>query len=289
MVERLLCCGDVDSSLTSDARSTQAKQLLRTLNAARSIYEISPHTSLYIPLTIPPSRLPPYVQLARSSQWQTSALLSTAFESITLPSRLRPGGGQRGRLDDLEAGLNVNGSQRIANIQMSVIDPSGPEHDRPAGLKAQDGRMRGSNTDGPLREDQILAGDAQLDMDFFSGESPAMNANTFRAQPKKKHRVFGQVDSVRGHARRGSGGEEDEEEDEAGQTRKRRRLAALPLREKSVRISNLPSPISHLPFAPLVQTVHPSPSQGLPRRPTSLPGCAKRVGRLWAIESVHRG
>lgn len=212
--------------------------MVRTVNAARSIYEISAHASLYIPLAIPPSRLPPYVQLARSSLWQTSALLSTAVESMTLPSRLRPGGGRRGRLDDLEAALNVNGSQRIASIQMSIIDPSVPEHNQPAGVKAHDGRMRGSNTDGPLKEGSILARDAGLDMDFFGGEAQAMNTNTFRAQPKKKHQVFGQVDSVRGNAGRDPGEEEDEE-DEAGRTRKRRRLAGLPLREKSVQISFL--------------------------------------------------
>lgn len=238
------CCdSDGDSSLTSNVRSHQAKQMVRTVNAARSIYEISAHASLYIPLAIPPSPLPSYVQLARSSLWQTSALLSTALESMTLPSRLRPGGGQRGRLDDMEATLNVNGSQRIADIQMSITDPSVPEHKQLAGMKAHDGRMRGSNTDGQLSEDQMLADDASLDMDFFCGEGQAMKTNTFHVQRKKKHQVFGQVESVRGNAGRDAG----EEEDEVGHTKKRRRFAALPLGEKSVGISNLQSPI----FSPI--------------------------------------
>lgn len=210
--------------------------MLRTANAARSIYEISAHASLYIPLAIPSLRLPSYVRLARSSLWQTSALLSTALESMTLPSRLRPGGGKRGRLDNMEAALNVNGSQRIANVQMSITDPSVPKHKQVASRKAHDGRIRGSNTDSQLNEDQFLASDASLDMDFFGGEAYTTGTNAFRTQAPKNDHVFGYVESVRGNL--GNTGdtrqEQDEEEDEVGYTRKRRRLAALPLIEKSV-------------------------------------------------------
>lgn len=207
--------------------------MLRTVNAAKSIYEISAHASLYVPLAIPSLRLPSYVQLARSSLWQTSALLSTALESMTLPSRLRSGGGKRGRLDDMEAALNVNGNQRIANVQMSITDPLVPTQKQPAGGQAHDGRMRGSNTDGQQHEDQFLASDASLDMDFFCGEAQATSTNAFRAQKQKRIRVFGHVESVRGNLGNRSDMEWDEP-DEVGDTRKRRRLAALPIIEKSV-------------------------------------------------------
>lgn len=211
----------------------KAKQMLRTVNAARSIYEISSHASLYMPLAIPSSRLPSYVQLSRGSLWQTSALLSTALESMTLPSRLRPGGGKRGRLDDMEAALNVNGSQRIANVQMSITDPSAPKHKQLVDGRTHDGRMRGSNTNGQLNEDQFLARDASLDMDFFCGEAPATSTNV-RAQKPERVQVFGHVESVRGNLGNtgDTGRDQDEEEDEVGYTRKRRRLAALPLIEK---------------------------------------------------------
>lgn len=202
--------------------------MLRTVNAAKSIYEISSHASLYMPLAIPLLRLPSYVQLARRSLWQTSALLSTALESMTLPSRLRSGGGRRGRLDDMEAALNVNGNQRIANVQMSITDPLVPTHKQLAGGQVHDGRMRGSNPDGKHHEDQFVASDPRLDMDFFCGEAQATYTNAFRARKQKRNRVFGYVESVRGDM-------EWDEADEVGDTRKRRRLAALPTIEKSVR------------------------------------------------------
>lgn len=207
--------------------------MLRTVNAARSIYEISAHSSMYMPLAIPSLGLPSYLQLTRGSLWQTSALLSTALESMTLPSRLRPGGGRRGHLNDMEAALNVNGNQRIANVQMSITDPSVLKHKQLAGGNAYDDRMRGSNTDRPLKEDQFLASYASLDMDFFCGEAQDTSSNGLRAPKGKRHQVFGQVESVRGNV--GNTGDTGrDQEDEVGETRKRRRLAALPLIEKSV-------------------------------------------------------
>lgn len=160
------------------------------------------------------------------------------MESMTLPSRLRPGGGKRGRLDDMEAALNVNGSQRIANVQMSIADPSAPKHKQLVDGKTHDGRMRGSNTNGQLNEDQFLARDASLDMDFFNGEAPATSTNVFRAQKQKRVQVFGHVESVRGNLGNtgDTGRDQVEEGDEVGSARKRRRLAALPLIEKSVRV-----------------------------------------------------
>ena len=225
--------------LTSNVCSNQARQMLRTHNVARSIYEISAHASMYMPLAIPSSRLPSYVQMDRSSFWQTSALLSTALESMTLPSRLRPGGGKRGRLDDMEAALNVNGSQRIANVQMSITDPLVPKHKQPPSGKARDGRMRGSNADGQVNEDQLVVSDASLDMDFFCGEAEATSTNAFRAQKQKRNQVFGHVESVRGDLRNSGDreGGQDEEDEEVGYARKRRRLAGLPPNEKSVRVS----------------------------------------------------
>lgn len=236
--------------------------MLRTVNAARSIYEISAHSSMYMPLTLPSLRLPSYLQLARSSLWQTSALLSTALESMTLPSRLRPDGGKRGRLDDMEAALNVNGNQRIANLQMSITDPSVLKHQQLAGGNAYDDRMRGSNTDRQLKEDQFLASYASLDMNFFCGEAQATSSNGLRAPQTKRNQVFGLVESVRGNV--GNTGDTGrDQEDEVGESRKRRRFAALPLIEKSVLVSG-PWPFGRC-------TLHASHARILP---ASLTGCA---------------
>lgn len=195
--------------------------MLRMANAAQSMYEISTHASMYIPMSIP-SRLPSYVRLDRNSLWHTSALLSTAWETLTLPSRLHASHGKRGFLDNLAAAVNVNGNQSIAHVRTSVPDPSTPVR-KPPGGKLHDNRMRGSYRRGQLGEDERPASDAGLDMDLFDGEGPA--AGALGVQRKKRNHVFGQVESFRGNMR----GAADDDDQEDGYTRKRRRLAGLPL------------------------------------------------------------
>ncbi len=204
-------------------QDTRAKQQLKTMNAARSLYEISAHSSMYIPISIPSSgqRLPAYVQLDRDSMWHTSALLSTAVESMTLPSRLRPGG-QGGFLNDIEAVLNVNGNQQIACLQMTVVGGEPLGQRRGAKESANDARMRRRNSD----SEKSVADNVRLDMDFLPSGSEVRASN--RRDDEKKEHVFGQVESLRGLDLDEAGQELD------GYARKRRRLAALPTVEKSV-------------------------------------------------------
>ena len=96
------------------------RQLSESMDEARMLGEISANASMYVPLSVPPAGLPPYVQLNRESRWHTSALLSAAFESITLPARQRSAGSGQTGFDQLEARLNTNGHQCLAQLQASV-------------------------------------------------------------------------------------------------------------------------------------------------------------------------
>lgn len=78
---------------------------------------------MYIPLSLP-AKLPTYAHVNSSFEWETSALLSMALETATLPSRLRTEAYGRASLGDMSALLNTNGDQRISQLQCHVVDPS---------------------------------------------------------------------------------------------------------------------------------------------------------------------
>ena len=98
----------------------RSRQLSECMDEARMLGEMTANASMYVPLSVPAAGLPPYVQLNQDSRWHTSALLSAAFESITLPARQRSAGSGQTGLDLLEASLNINGHQRLARLQASV-------------------------------------------------------------------------------------------------------------------------------------------------------------------------
>ena len=204
----------------------QAAQLLRRVNAARSIYEISTQASIYIPISIPPV-LPQCVRLDRNSQWHTSALLLTALETLTLPSRLRHINGNNATFNVMEAALNVNGNQRIANLQSSVVDPSVLKFEKSVSVKgSHDRRIPGANTS-EVKEDLKMT-TTNLDMDFLNeGYSTSVTLPSHR---RETAHTFGEVETLRGEFK--VDGEDDKED--VGFTRKRRRLANLQLLEKSV-------------------------------------------------------
>jgi len=68
----------------------QQKRALAATNSARSINDISPQASVYVPILNNPRLLPRYLSADSLSEWHFSALISSAVESVTLPTRLRP-------------------------------------------------------------------------------------------------------------------------------------------------------------------------------------------------------
>ncbi|KAL8833960.1 MAG: hypothetical protein Q9205_006661 [Flavoplaca limonia] len=210
-----------------EGQGQRAKQLIRTVNIAQSLQAISRLASMYIPIAIP-SYLPPYVALDRSSQWQSSGLMSMAVESITLPSRQKEGSGRRGLLGDLEVALNSNGNQKIAELQCSVIDPSTQRSNTRTEVPqaANDDRIAGGKTQQLIYEDEIEQARRRFDMSFSTGGS-SQTALSLRQWEKSNH-VFGKVELIRGVPRTV---DDLNDEDEAS-SRKRRRLASLPSVER---------------------------------------------------------
>ncbi|KAB8296846.1 hypothetical protein EYC80_002257 [Monilinia laxa] len=208
------------------------KRFLKLSNTAKSVSELIPQTSLFIPMTLPSVRLPGYVNLDATCPWEVSGLLSSAMESMALPSRLKPQNGLRQTLDQLSSTLNVNGNQNIAKLRMTVKQKSetvasdnvqtrinGHSH-------ATDTRISSAGTFSRGEDVAEESDAANFDIDFFPTETGEQNRG--RQKPGKVH-VFGQVENYRGDE------EYDEENDrnDEGRERARRIAASLPLLSKT--------------------------------------------------------
>ena len=218
-------------------RGQMAQQLLRTINAARTINEMARNASLYVPLSVPAVQLPQYVHLNRNSEWQMSALLSMALESMTLPSRLRPDEQRRGLLGHIEATLNVNGNQRIAQLQCTILDPE-TELPRPVnGYASHDDRAPSHSIHAMIKEDDVEMTTSQLDMNLSTGNCGSLS---YASQHDTSDHTFGAVENTRGRLQ--EAGDQELDEDEITYARKRRRLAGLSVVERFVARQSLPFP-----------------------------------------------
>lgn len=209
-------------------RGPRSKQLLTVTNAAKTLSEMAMHASMYVPLSVP-SRLPQYVQLDHDSQWHTSAMLATALETMTLPSRLRSAYATRGSLSDMEAALNVNGHQRIAQLCCSIRDPETGLTDKKPIRGSGDHRAPSSLQHSTLDEDIASETSVALDIDLSGRDFVSATANGHNTS---KH-VFGALDCLRGT---GAAQRHDDDlmddEDNVGYARKRARFSQQPIIEK---------------------------------------------------------
>lgn len=113
----------VDVTIQAGADKVQARRANRIVNQARAIHEISTAASLYVPLLSAPARMPPYMTMERQHPWHTSALQATAFETLTLPSRLRRSQGiNASSLSDLAIALDPSDERKIAQARFEVKD-----------------------------------------------------------------------------------------------------------------------------------------------------------------------
>lgn len=140
----------------------QHKQFKKDTNKAKSLYSTSPQTNLYVPIRDLPQKLPHYLQVDRHSEWQTTALISSALETVTMPSRLRP-------YHDFESSLTgADGTHNIFELQ-TTFNPG--EHGKKLATK----------------EDGSAQAESEFDIDFtYDGES----SNTSH--------IFNQVQVMRG-------------------------------------------------------------------------------------------
>lgn len=194
------------------------------------ISEMWAHASMYVPMSIPPTQLPQYVHFDRNSQWHTSALLSAALESTTLPTRLRSDTQRRGFIDDLEAALNVNGNQRIAQLQCSMLDPKNAPLVVAKAHGSTDDRAPSGNNRILVEEDEPKLAKQRLDMDLSC--CYARSTSPFATQHDASGHVFGAVETMR--TKSDSAKDEDNDEDGITYARKRRRFAGLPVIERFV-------------------------------------------------------
>jgi len=101
-----------------------------------------------------PPKLPSYLQVDRRSHWQTTALISSAVETVTLPSRLRP-------YHDFESSLTGDdGTRNIYELQ-TTLNPG--EHGHALSTK----------------EDGSSKTEADFDIDFTYGDQSSKSAHIF--------------------------------------------------------------------------------------------------------------
>lgn len=182
------------------------------------------HASLIVPITLP-RPLGSHVSLDSSSRWHTSALVASALESVTLPSRLRSG-----LNNDTFAGmaglLNQLGKQSIASLQMSIAKQKAP-------ATSGDSRVRQGNQrtyDDDREDNEEDSKGLHLDLDF----TPSDQLDPGRAQNGvHQPRIFSQLVTIRGSA-----AEDEAELDPAEeQERLRRRNPNAPVTKRYVVIS----------------------------------------------------
>lgn len=167
------------------------KRLQQLVNTARSLHDISEQASVYIPVSNSPLKTPSYLSMDLSSQWHTSAIQAVAFESMTLPSRLRSSNGQRGTLQDMEEAFNSSGKRKIVKLELSVADPEVLEEKVEAKIEHAEKVtfQQPQRDESDLSETQL----AEFDIDVFTSDY-----RTTSRKHHKKEQVFGRAETSRG-------------------------------------------------------------------------------------------
>ncbi|KAL4997822.1 tubulin domain-containing protein [Aspergillus recurvatus] len=183
-------------------RTHQTSKLKRETNKARSVNSISREATMYTPIIDPPSLLPSTIRVDNNSEWHTSALISVAMESVTLPTRLRP----YQNFESLLAG--DDSTRRIFELQASIFPPT-EEHKNLRPKATKDPNKVESS------EPKSSKVKTEFDLDF-----------TYDSGSDKSH-IFNQLQVLRGV----EPDDEDEESSEAdlGVLRKMRLYNAEPM------------------------------------------------------------
>ena len=105
-------------------------------------------------------------------------------------------------LSELEAALNVNGNQQIAQLQCSIFDPGNfkEEQGQQNDTSQQDDRIQNRNVKHVLQaEDDVEVGSEDLrDLDFDLFPEDDYFSNYHGGKSGKHAHTFGRVDSFRG-------------------------------------------------------------------------------------------
>ncbi|GAB1737899.1 hypothetical protein NU219Hw_g2371t1 [Hortaea werneckii] len=164
-------------------RTSREKQLLQVANSAQSLFAMNDTASMQIPLSSVPKSLPSYVQMDPSSKWNTSALQAAAFESLTLPTRLRRTEQGHATFDELETTLSNEGNRKVGALGMTVKSTASSR----TNSAAVNGTANGTD------DDEVTAYDTDIDLlpDFSSSTTSSRDTN------RRPHR-FSAAESLRG-------------------------------------------------------------------------------------------
>jgi hypothetical protein len=174
------------------------KRLQQIVNSARSMSVLAEQSSVYIPMSNTPAKVPSYLQMDSRSPWHIGALQSVALESMTMSSRLRSSDWRRGTLSDLEETINSTSKRKIAKLEMSIADPDVLSE------KASEQIAQAEKVGATISLQDGEAGEelANFDIDAFTRDYRIASRNKSR-----KEHVFGRVESTRGDWNLSSNGE----------------------------------------------------------------------------------
>ncbi|KAK0623580.1 tubulin domain-containing protein [Immersiella caudata] len=190
------------------------KRLLRLANKARALTEAYKQASIVVPLALPRS-LPSTLSLDPNSPWHASALLASAIETATLPSRLK----DRTNYDslaDMAATLNTMGKQTIAGLQMSFSSP------------AHESSSTDTRRNNKLTEDEMTEG-VTLDIKFTPSDQLDPTYSRRNEFSNKTSKVFSQLIVLRGYPPAELDAEGDTEMDHEERALRRRRNPSEPI------------------------------------------------------------
>lgn len=159
------------------------------VNSSHSLQVLGEQSSVYVPISNLPKKLPSYVTLDSASKWHIGALQVIGIESMTISSRLRTSIGNRGMLQDLEDTVNSTGKRRIAKLEMSIADPD-VLSEQPSHALGQAERVGSMTSGNPSESDEDLS---TFDVDTFARDYRVTS------RPRKHEHIFGRAESFRGN------------------------------------------------------------------------------------------
>lgn len=163
--------------------------MLQVANSSRSLQILGEQSSVYIPMSNKPAKVPRYLSMDATSSWHIAALQVVGLESMTISSRLRTSIAGRGTLQDLEDTINSTGKRRIARFDMSIADPdvlSEKTSDEVASIEKA-GSMTSPRTS--ESDDQL----SSFDIDTFTRDYRVASR-----RPGRKEHIFGRAEASRG-------------------------------------------------------------------------------------------
>jgi len=184
-----------------DTRQMQRdKAVARKANAARSLSGISKLVDAYVRLSTRPGVLPQYVKLNADSEWEITAMMAAAVESVTLPIRLRGGTLRGSSMAQFEQTLSADEGRNVWDLGLKIDEDQ--QETSATGQVNDDLRGREGRGEDEDEENDTTTFDIN-----FTPESTSLLPNTLALENRRQTRkhAFAQVDTSR-HPKRSFNG-----------------------------------------------------------------------------------